>query len=179
MTTNYGFVFALNIKDGAVLWQRDMAMPIVSPPAIGNNRVVFTTINNRTFALKTNDGAVEWSHTGMVEATRIAQKVSPVIYKHLVIVSYASGELIAFNLHNGSRAWDTTLIDSHYRHTVTPLSGIQSTPILENGVLFVTSSEGVLYAFEAASGRQLWNKDIYARGSVWAAGNVVLCDNEQ
>ena len=69
--------------------------------------------------------------------------------------------LTAFDLATGKEVWRTRM-DATYRGHDGSLDGPISTPVTDSGRIFALNPEGKLFAFEAASGHVLWQRDLKA-----------------
>ena len=79
--------------------------------------------------------------------------VPPIIAGDLVYVYDANGTVRAIDRKNGSLVWSSETF-----------TGLQtSTPAYGDGRLFVASGSGDLYAFDAATGRRLWDECVTDR----------------
>ncbi len=79
--------------------------------------------------------------------------VPPIIAGDLVYVYDANGTLQAFNKTDGALIW----------RNETSVGFQSSTPAYGNGKIFVASNIGDMYAFEAATGEQLWKVHVTDR----------------
>jgi outer membrane protein assembly factor BamB len=79
--------------------------------------------------------------------------VPPIIAGDLVYVYDANGTLQAFNKTDGALIW----------RNETSIGFQSSTPAYGNGKIFVASNIGDMYAFDAATGEQLWKKHVTDR----------------
>src|ERR687894_3137450 len=117
-----GWVWALDARTGAILWQYRTASPFDVSLCCGNvnrgvavaeGKVFVTTLAAHVIALDATTGELIWDQTyGDVRAGESAT-VAPLIVKNLVIVGSSGGEfgnrghLDAFDLDTGERAWRT------------------------------------------------------------------------
>ena len=78
--------------------------------------------------------------------------VPPVIAGDLVYTYTTNGSVWAFNKHNGELVW---------RNKTPGGKALQSsTPAYGDGKLFVASNSGDIFAFDAASGEELWSEQV-------------------
>lgn len=175
-------IWALNIEDGSLIWKYPTNGGIAASPVIDtDNRLVLFGSEDYTFtALDAVSGRINWSYTttNRIRGTaRVAHghvffgsddgklhalvagngrflwdfdmgaevRSRPWVTNELIIVGSDSGEVIALEL-SGNRKWG-------YRTK----RAIQSSPFVDNeGVCYVGSNDGHLYALDASSGYSLW-----------------------
>lgn len=95
----------------------------------------------------------------------------PIVYQGRVIVYEQNGEVTALSLANGGRQWTTQLRPEGEKDVATG-GGVAA----DNGRIFAATGYGSLVALDAATGRQLWTKDLEtpARSAPTAAGGKVF-----
>ncbi len=173
VTTRRGDVFAIHAKKGEILWQRNIKLPIKSSPIVAGNKLIFITNDNRLYVLDSSDGETKWFHSGMVETTSIYSAPSPAANDDVVIAPYSSGEVHVLNSDDGQVIWSDVLTSSAYRrHSSILLSG-NTTPVLAGEVVYVTSHDGVLSAYQWDNGKRLWRQDFTGTQSPWVAGEFL------
>jgi outer membrane protein assembly factor BamB len=64
------------------------------------------------------------------------------------------GSLYAINATTGALVWE-----------ILQNTGFNSSPVIDNGILFITSEGGDLFAVDILTGLQLWSRTIYSNGS--------------
>jgi len=143
----YGYAYALNASTGALLWRYQATDRVVSPPAVANGIVYFTTaLPGTLFALDAGTGAFLWSrYTGGYKPPTVANGV---VYAPGYGGAY--GIVYALDGKTGNVLWQY--------HTV----GVNvASPAVANGVVYVGTDDDNLYALNATTGALLWK---YATG---------------
>jgi outer membrane protein assembly factor BamB len=166
-------VFALRADTGKVLWSRGTGTDLPIAPAVGGGKVY--VVANRTLrALDAGTGAVRWSRTFSSTVT------APVLSGSTVYVA-ALGKIVAVNAGTGARRWTSPDLGD----------AVESSPTVQDGVVYAGVRNGHVIALRASDGTQLWsyfaglNRSIFAypvlaNGSVYAVtqgGNVVALDS--
>ena len=163
-----GRVFALRAADGRPVWTRSFGPPArlawghesaddyASSPAIAGTRLYVGGIDGNLYALDARSGAVIWRlRTG----GRIWS--SPAVADGAVYVGSLDGKLYKANAADGVLRWafatDGAALDSgafgYDRRT------IQSSPSVGDGIAYVGSRNGTLYAVDAERGTLRWRFD--------------------
>jgi outer membrane protein assembly factor BamB len=163
-----GRAFALRAADGRPVWTRSLGPAArlawghesgddyASSPAITGTRIYIGGIDGNVYALDARSGAVIWRlRTG----GRIWS--SPAVAGDAVYVGSLDGKLYKADAANGALRWayatDGAALDSgafgYDRRT------IQSSPSVGDGIAYVGSRDGTLYAVDAERGTLRWRFD--------------------
>jgi outer membrane protein assembly factor BamB len=195
--TNFGGrLFALSMKDGQTVWERDLkTRPQASSPAIVGSDLIVHAMDGRIFVVDRSSGRIRWSRptSGRIES-------SPVVVDGVDYLGDWAGDIYAFDLgkraprwvyHDGCKITSSvavsagTLYVGDYCGRVIALSRktgrllwsaqagspIYGTVAVADGRVFAPSRDaGALYAF-TTSGRYLWHVSsgglVYSAPAVW------------
>jgi outer membrane protein assembly factor BamB len=135
------FLAALDARTGTVLW-RFRAGVIESPPLLAQGRVYFGSWDHRIYALDARTGRLEWSF-----ATGDRVKGGVAFAGGAIFVGSYDGYLYALDARNGRLRWTAG---------GGRLGGLYATPSVAHGRVFVSSTNGRVYAF-SLSGHELWS----------------------
>lgn len=144
--SNSNTFYAFNASDGAILWQVPYNNGITSSPTVANGAVFFPVVNGFD-ALNANTGAMLWScPCGSNESS--AAVVNGVVYIETTTnnVDYVD----ALNASTGTQLWQVQL------GTSTNTAGDFGTPVVSNGVIYVSAMDNYLYALSINGGSILW-----------------------
>lgn len=137
-------------------WGHESGDVYTSSPAYAEGALVFGAGDGNVYALDAASGRERWrARTG----GRV--RSSPAVANGAVFVGSADGRVYSFDLATGAERWrfDTegTRLESGKfgfdRRTV------QSSPAVAAGTVFVGARDGLLYAIDAATGRERWRLD--------------------
>lgn len=141
-----GTVFALRESDGEVLWERSFGDEreggSVSVPVTVDDTNVYVPIYSSTeqgiYALSRKDGSVRWKIKGpQIQSTMVRTG-------DVLLVSYPSYDLVAFEIQSGERRWSHPLVE---RRISPPAVGSETV---------VISDEATLYGLDLTTGDQRW-----------------------
>jgi outer membrane protein assembly factor BamB len=140
-------LFAFDAKTGAQLWSSSITDGTSSPAVVGG--VVYCS-GRALAAFNATTGAVLWSVSPGGPLSILGD--SPAVAKGLVYIGASvpgqhgssSGVLYALKARTGKIIWSAPVA-----------SGITSSPAVANGVVYVGSDDGTLYAFNAKTGAEL------------------------
>ncbi|MGL1278549.1 outer membrane protein assembly factor BamB family protein, partial [Vibrio parahaemolyticus] len=71
---------------------------------------------------------------------------APVISDGIVVAAYSSGEVFALRAETGSVLWSDTLGSNDRTRADAVFNGIDADPIVQDGVVVVTSASGAMQA---------------------------------
>jgi outer membrane protein assembly factor BamB len=149
--TDDGHVLALDPANGSRLWAFAAGGTIVSTPVVDSGRVYFGSFDGRVYALDAASGSLIWQH-----ATGAAVISTPALHEGRVIVGSRSYDLLALDGASGKPVWTV-----YYW-----FSWVESSATIFGGAAYIGSSDAAkLFAFDARTGRRLWEVD--AGGSAW------------
>ena len=169
----YGQLAAIDAANGTEKWRIRLGAPIRGAPSASNEVVVVLTADNQTIALRTSDGQTLWEHRGIRENAGFFSTVSPLIWQGTVLVAYSSGEVVAFSIETGSAIWTDTLITDNRTHAAAAFTGVNATPLVQDGVAYLVSASGTMVANALLNGRPLWEAEIGSTQAIWGAGNML------
>jgi outer membrane protein assembly factor BamB len=172
-TTGTGNLRAIDATNGTIKWAVAVGAPVRGAPAIASNTVVVLTADNQTLAYDATNGQPKWEQRGIREVAGYFSTTAPVISEDIVVSVYSSGEVFAIRLDSGSVLWSDTLAPGSRTKASAVFSGIDADPIVQEGVVVVTSASGVMQASALLNGRPLWQAKIGAHATPWSAGNVL------
>ena len=183
-----GNAYALNDATGALLWKYATNGRVRSSPAISGSTLYVGSTDNKLYALDATKGILLWSYTtgGSIDLS------SPAITSGFVYVGSEDGNMYAFkselhidwpvfreNLSHTGVASETVSTPLQlkwtYKTGYASTSGIWSSPAVSEGILYVGSDDGTLYAINATDGRLVWSTDNYGniRSSPSVSGGLV------
>jgi outer membrane protein assembly factor BamB len=179
VSTGFGFVAALNAKNGKELWRRSATVPFRAAPVANGGRVFVSTQENQLLALAADDGRVLWDHRGIAESAGILGSNSVAVSGDIVVVPYTSGELFALNVRNGRPAWNDTLARTGGLTPLSSLADISGRPVIDRGLVFANSHAGRLVAIDIRTGERTWTIDVGGTQRPWVVGDYVYVITDQ
>lgn len=177
--TSEGRVIAFSASNGNQLWQAQLTSEILSAPQIHNNIVIVRTLDGKIFALDGNNGRRLWIYDRSVPSLTLRGTSNPVITDQTVIAGFDGGKLAALELKTGKLLWEVSVSESRGSTDLERMVDIDSTPIVINGIVYVSTYQGDLVALQLESGREMWRRNVssYAGFSV-DENNIYVTDEE-
>ena len=174
VTTSFAQLIALDAKTGKVLWRQTLSGPMRGAPTVRAGRVVVVTVDDHTYCIAADDGQTLWTHQGTIEPASLLAGNSPAIDGNVVVVPYASGELFALRIENGSVIWQESIANISRTQGVATLTDITGRPIIDRGRVYVMGHADVVAALDIRSGKRLWDREIGGIQSPWVAGDFLF-----
>jgi len=174
----YNSVIALNAASGTLVWRRNINSIARSAPDAYGNTILVNTIDNKLYAINSEDGSIQWVHSGVEEEISVFGSASPVAYNNIVIAPYSSGELYGLKLSNGNEIWSDDLALNN-KSSAFALADIDASPIIVGNRIYSISNDGVLVAIDLYSGKRIWEKEISGNNTPWYAGGYLYILNDR
>ena len=167
-------VVALDAATGAELWRTPVSGPMRSAPTAFGGKVYAVTKDNQLFAIDSESGEVDWTHTGIEEAAGLIGSASAAVDGDVVVVPYSSGEIFALRAQNGRQLWSDNLAAIRRVDAVSALADIRGRPVVDRGRVYAISHSGRMVAIDQASGRRVWEAEVGGVNQPWVAGNFIF-----
>jgi outer membrane protein assembly factor BamB len=172
--TGFRTVAALSADRGGVIWTKTLQQPAHGAPAVADGKLFVVTKGNTLIALNTSDGSEAWSFRGVPEAGALLSAANPAVVGGMVVVPFTSGELVVLDAKTGKPAWNDALAQASRNTAVSGLADISASPVVEDGVVYVTGVGSRTAAFSLKGGQKLWDQPIGAAHSPAVSGNAVF-----
>lgn len=146
---NGSLVYAIDVKNGSQLWQYPadgadnkeayFATPVLTPD--GQLLIASAGSNHSLTSLDPTNGAANWTFAD-AESAWIG---APVVVDEIIYAPNSDGNLYAFD-QSGNPLWKTMIGD-----------GLWAQPVSDGEMLYITSLDHNVYAFEPGSKEILWS----------------------
>lgn len=162
----------LATEDGRLLRQHQLANLLLAPPVISGDTLYAKTIDGSLYAFSLSTGQRLWRYTHGAPELILKASSAPTIAGQLVLAGFADGKLDAIDRRSGRLVWQRAIVFPQGSGEVERMVDIDATPLVENGVVYVVSYQGVVVAMTLKDGRFLW------RHAVSAIKNMSLTDDK-
>ncbi len=144
-----GKVYALNPKNGDVIWRTRTRARVISGPSLNGDQVLVGTLDGQVIALKRADGTEQWRNQAPSEAL-----ASPIGSGGTVVAKAVDGRLYGLDAASGERRW---AFDRN--EPALTLRGL-STPLIIGNRIYTGLDNGKLSVLNLTDGTQVWEQTI-------------------
>ncbi|MDR3607684.1 MAG: PQQ-binding-like beta-propeller repeat protein [Oligoflexia bacterium] len=163
-----GYLYSVNTETGRVNWKYQIRNPIVSQPTVNGGRLFVTTSDDTIYAFDAGTGKWLWHYRRRSSpSATILGASSPLVDGSEVIAGLSDGFLVALNIADGQLKWERKL------HTGTKFTDVDAKPVLSDGVIYVPSYDGALYALKRQGGDVIWRFDAGGAKRVIVEGDLI------
>jgi len=155
-----GEVVALDTDKGAVRWRARVSSEVLGPPAVAAGLVLVRTIDNRVFALGADDGKRRWVYQRAPSSLVVRAPAGFAVGDGLVFAGFPGGKLVALALENGALRWEATVAVPKGSTELERVSDVIGRPAMEGREVCAAAYRSRIACYEAASGRQLWSREL-------------------
>jgi len=171
VTNGVGYAGALNIADGSQIWKVRPGGPLRGAPTIANNNVYVLTQDNQIFALDPANGETRWTVSGTLEVSGVFGVAAPASAQGTLVAGFSSGELIAYRYENGQIVWQDGLNRTSISTSVSTLSDIDASPVIDSGFVYAIGQGGRMVALRLITGERIWEVNAGGLSTPWVAGD--------
>lgn len=144
-----GRVYALNPKNGEVIWRTRTRARVISGPSVNGDQVLVGTLDGQVIALKRADGKELWRSQAPSEAL-----AAPVGAGNTVVAKAVDGRQYGLDAATGERRW---AFDRNEPNLT--LRGL-SAPLIIGNRVYTGLDNGKLSVLNLADGSQVWEQTI-------------------
>src|SRR5579885_77537 len=131
-----GFLYAIDQRNGRMLWHTQLGDKVKSSPAVTDQILVVGCEDKKVYGIDPKSGAIKWT---VPTGDRVSS--SPAIYEGVVYLGSWDGHVYALNLKDGAKLWSFPKEDTLIPGGTEPLKigRITASPALAPGVVLVAS----------------------------------------
>jgi outer membrane protein assembly factor BamB len=161
-----GEVVALEAKTGAVRWRARASSEVLAPPALGGGLVLVRSIDNRVFAFGAADGKRRWVYQRAPTSLVVRAPAGIAVEGDLLYAGFPGGRLAAIALANGALRWEAAVALPKGATELERVADVIGDPATQGREVCAAAYRSRVACFDAASGRQLWARDLTALSGV-------------
>ncbi len=172
--TGAGDVVALNASNGTTVWKKHPGGPLRGAPTLSGGSVYVMSQDNQIFALAAADGGTQWQEAAAVQTAGVFGVAAPAIAQATVVAGFSSGDLVAYRYENGRTLWGDALSRTSVNTSVSTLSDIDASPVIDSGRVFAIGQGGRMVSLELVTGQRIWELNVAGISTPWVAGEWVF-----
>jgi outer membrane protein assembly factor BamB len=155
-----GEVVVLDAQTGKKRWNARVSSEVIAEPAVGEGVVLVRSMDNRVYAFGAEDGKRRWIYQRPPSALIIRSPAGITIDGENAYAGFAGGKLTAIALSNGGQRWEVTVALPKGGTELERVTDVVGEPVLQGTEVCAAAYQGRVACYEAASGRQLWARDV-------------------
>ena len=160
---NIGFIYAIALDSGKLVWIKNHGIPLKSKIKIFDNQIFLINQDNRLLSFSTKDGSMIWNIRSISSFIKSQNFLSLALTKQGdVIASNSSGELLKVNSVNGDVDWSLNTLGSMLAHA-TDFFKSSDIVIINENIIFSTQSS--IFSYNLNNGYTNWKIDVSAISS--------------
>jgi outer membrane protein assembly factor BamB len=153
--SNDGQFYCLDVNSGAVLWTFPLNSESLTAPLVVGNQVYHVTGNNTLYALNKDTGETIWVKSNSAKSNMTVRgQTAPVHDQGVLYLGFSDGTFAAFNALNGRELWSKRIGDDK------KFNDVDSTAVLSDSCLLVSSYANALYCLNKNTGAIKWRHDV-------------------
>lgn len=174
VATGTRHLMALDVQSGQQIWTSTLSEPARSAPAVAGNKIYLVTAGSVVYALSAANGQEIWRYSGIPETGGLLSSSSSAIVGNLVIVPFASGEVVGLDTESGQLKWSSWLSRALRTAAVSTLADIAGRPVDDRGLIIAGSVSGRILAVKESNGERVWEKNIGTAHTPAVSGDGVF-----
>jgi len=161
-----GGLYALDARDGGLLWRAELGAPVWATPAIADDLVVVGTIEGTVAAIDLSSGELRWLHHAGAPV-----HAGALLAEGRAVIATLGGLLLALDLQSGRIVWET---DAG--------SPLNAQMVAASKIGYVGTLRRELLAVELDSGQILWRQALGGRvksAAALGAGQLFVATDDR
>ena len=160
---NLGFIYAINLDSGKIIWIKNHGIPLKSKIKISKDKIFLINQDNRLLALNVKDGTVIWDIRSISSFIKSQNLLSIALTKQdYIIASTSSGDLFKANLHNGDIRWSINTLKTTLSHGT---DFFKSSDVVVSNESIIFSTQHSMFSFNLMNGYMNWESDVSSIGT--------------
>ena len=155
---NLSKYYALNIKNGNLLWSKYNSSPFNSQIKTYKDKFFVIDLNNVLRCISLKDGSELWNIKAANTFIKSPKKLSIIIVNNVLYFNNSSGDITAVDINSGIMLWqmptqNTTIYEDSFLLK-------NSNLVSNNKIIFFSNNKNEFYAIDLKSGNIIWKQNI-------------------
>ena len=169
---NLSKYYALNIKNGEIIWSKSHQSPFNSQIKIYKDKFFILDLNNNLICFSLKDGSKIWNFNTEKPFINPLKKLSIVIENNLVIFNNSLGDITAVNIESGALEWQISTHNSDDLNEIISLK--TSNLIIDENKIFFSNNKNVFYSLDLNTGNINWKQNISSSVKPAVVGDLLF-----
>ncbi len=178
LATSDAKVVALDASNGSHLWETKVNSEVLASPGGKNGIVLVHASDGSVSAINAKTGQKIWVVDHATPSLTLHFSSKPEVVGERVLVGFATGKLLALNLHTGAIEWERAISLPQGRSELQRMVDISADPIIQDNTAYVITYQGKMAAVDIQNGNLLWDRDVSSYQNMAIAGDLLyVTDN--
>jgi len=160
VANEHGDLIALDAANGERRWSARVSSEVIAAPAVAADLVLVRSLDNRVLAFDAKDGKRRWLFQRAPSSLIIRAPAGIATDGETAFVGFAGGKLTAIALATGGVRWEATVALPKGGTELERVTDVVGDPVLQGKEVCAATYQGRVGCYEAATGRQVWARDI-------------------
>ena len=155
---NIGFIYAINLESGKLVWIKNYGVPIKSNMKIIKNKIFLVDQDNKILCFNTKDGSIIWNILSIASFIKTQNLLSIAISRDgNVFVMTSSADIFKINSESGNVIWSRNTSDSLYAND-TDFFNSSEIVLSDDQIIFSAGSR--IFSYNAINGSTNWENEV-------------------
>lgn len=155
---NLSKYYALDMRNGKVLWSKSHEAPFNSQIKIYKDKFFILDLNNNLNCFSLKDGSKIWNFNTEKPFINSLKKLSIVIDDEFVIFNNSLGDITAVNIESGILEWQVSSFNSDNLNEIISLK--TSNLIIDNKRILFSNNKNIFYSIDSKTGNINWRQQV-------------------
>ena len=160
VATDEGEVYALDAQSGRQRWSARVSSEVLAAPALGAGLVLVRSGDSRIFAFGAEDGKRRWVYQRAASPLLVRSSSGITMQGDTAYAGFSGGKLVAIALSNGGVRWEATVASPRGATELERVTDVIGDPVVQGREVCAAAYQGRVACYEAASGTQLWSREM-------------------
>jgi len=160
VATDEGEVYALDAQSGKQRWSARVSSEVLAAPAVGEGLVLVRSGDSRIFALGAEDGKRRWVYQRAASPLLVRSATGVTMHAGTAYSGFSGGKLVAIALSNGGVRWEATVALPRGATDLERVTDVVGDAVVQGREVCAAAYQGRVACYEAASGNQLWSREV-------------------
>ena len=169
---NLSKYYALDMRNGKVLWSKSHEAPFNSQIKIYKDKFFILDLNNNLNCFSLKDGSKIWNFKTEKPFINSLKKLSIVIDDEFVIFNNSLGDITAVNIESGILEWQVSSFNSDNLNEIISLK--TSNLIINNKSILFSNNKNIFYSIDSKTGNINWRQQVVSHIKPAVIGDLLF-----